>query len=137
MGNREVIGAIYEAFGRGDVPFILGQMREDVEWEHDTVDRGIPWILPGRGVADVGRFFAAAVAELEMRDFSVLGMLEGKDTVAVVARVHWIVKRTGRELRDYEVHLWTLDAEGRVARMKHLIDTAGHLAALGRLDAKG
>ena len=133
MGKRDTVKAIYEAFGRGDVAFILRQLRDDVEWEHDAVDRGIPWILPGRGRDNVERFFGVASSDLEPRAFEVRDLLEGEDTVAVVAAVHWIVKKTGRDLRDYEVHLWTFDREGRVARMKHFIDTAGHLAALRRL----
>ena len=31
--NLAVIGAIYEAFGRGDIPTILGHLADDVRWE--------------------------------------------------------------------------------------------------------
>jgi uncharacterized protein len=30
--NGRTIGAMYEAFGRGDVPYVLAQMVADVEW---------------------------------------------------------------------------------------------------------
>lgn len=129
MTNLDIVKGIYESFGRGDVPAILARLRDDVEWEHDNADHGIPWILPGRGRAHVGTFFAAVGQHLEPRGFAVAGLLEGDRTVAALVQSDWIVKRTQRSLHDAEVHLWTFDAEGRVARFRHVIDTAAHLAA--------
>jgi ketosteroid isomerase-like protein len=34
--HAKTVEAIYAAFGRGDIPGILGAPREDVEWEHDA-----------------------------------------------------------------------------------------------------
>jgi ketosteroid isomerase-like protein len=36
MGNLESVQAVYEAFGRGDVPAILGALADDVEWDQDA-----------------------------------------------------------------------------------------------------
>ncbi len=33
MSNLGTTQAIYEAFGRGDIPFILDQLADDVAWE--------------------------------------------------------------------------------------------------------
>jgi hypothetical protein len=33
--NVEAVKAIYESFGRGDVPGVLARLDPDVEWEHD------------------------------------------------------------------------------------------------------
>ena len=49
--HAKTVEAIYAAFGRGDIPGILGALREDVEWEHDAVDHGIPWLAPRQGRA--------------------------------------------------------------------------------------
>jgi ketosteroid isomerase-like protein len=43
--NIDTVKTIYENFQRGDVPAILARLHEDVEWEHDTVNHGIPWIV--------------------------------------------------------------------------------------------
>ncbi len=32
MSNKQTISAIYEAFLRGDIPFILNQLAGGVEW---------------------------------------------------------------------------------------------------------
>jgi ketosteroid isomerase-like protein len=34
----------------------------------------------------------------------------------------------GRRLRDEEMHLWTVNAAGRVTRFRHYLDTAKHIA---------
>jgi ketosteroid isomerase-like protein len=127
--NADTVRSIYAAFARGDVPAILEHIREDVVWEHDTHERGIPWIMPGRGREQVGRFFATIASLLEPRGFEVLNVLEGGGQVAAVTRVHWVVKATRKEFRDLEVHLWTFDAAGRVERFKHVIDSLEHWRA--------
>ncbi len=49
------VASIYEAFGRGDVPSILGALSEDVRWEewadNQTQASGVPWPPAGRGNA--------------------------------------------------------------------------------------
>ena len=35
----------------------------------------------------------------------------------------------GRSYRDEEVHLWTFNADGKVARLRHYLDTAKHIQA--------
>jgi len=39
------------------------------------------------------------------------------------------VKGTGRRYRDEELHLWTLNDDGKVTRLRHYTDTAKHIAA--------
>lgn len=38
MSNARTVPTIYEAFGRGDVPTILGHWTDDVEWERGAAD---------------------------------------------------------------------------------------------------
>jgi hypothetical protein len=39
--------------------------------------------------------------------------------------------------RDEELHLWTLDDDGQVVRMRHYVDTAKHIAAGAGEDTTG
>ena len=66
--HARTVEAIYAAFGRGDIPGILGALREDVEWEHDATDHGIPWLAPRQGRAQVMAFFEALRA-VDIRRF--------------------------------------------------------------------
>jgi ketosteroid isomerase-like protein len=54
MSNHlATVGAIYEAFGKGDIPTILGYMADDVrweEWDDNSAQRaGVPWLQPPPG----------------------------------------------------------------------------------------
>ena len=48
MSNIPTVQDIYAAFGRGDVPAILAQLAEDVDWEYGMADAGVPWLQPRR-----------------------------------------------------------------------------------------
>jgi ketosteroid isomerase-like protein len=116
---------IYEAFGRGDVPTILELLRPDVEWEHDTIDYAIPWLRPGRGRDHVAAFFGE-VAKLRFHAFIPEAFLSDRNHVAVFVRYDVTNAATGKRFAGVEVHYWTFDEEGRVARMKHFVDTLQH-----------
>ena len=70
--------AIYEAFGRGDVPAILDRLADDVLWEHwaDWTPHaaGVSWLRPRTGRAGAAEFFGI-VGTWTIRDFQVLDLL--------------------------------------------------------------
>lgn len=54
MGNNETVQEIYAAFGRGDVPTMLGHLADDVEWEDwpeswSPYAADVPWLRRLRG----------------------------------------------------------------------------------------
>lgn len=131
MSNHlATVGAIYEAFGKGDIPTILGCMADDVrweEWDDNSAQRaGVPWLQPRRSKDGVLAFFQV-MAGLQVLDFRVLSLMAGGNRVA--AEIEFQSPVTGRRLRDQEVHLWTFDDSGRVIRLRHYTDTAKHIAA--------
>lgn len=127
MGHLSTVQSIYEAFGRGDIPAILERLHPDVEWEHDSADHGVPWLAPRRGREAVLQFFEALQA-LEITRFEPLGFLAGQDQVAGTVRLHATHRVTGKEIRDLELHLFSFDAQGRVSRFRHFVDTFQHHA---------
>lgn len=134
MENGAKVQAIYEAFGRGDVPAILGGLADDVAWdawdEETSAQRaGIPWLAERRGRDAVGEFFASLGA-LEFHSFAPTGLIENGTSVAAQIAIDVTVKSTGRRFRDNEIHLWVFDGDGRVAAFRHYVDTGKHLAAV-------
>jgi uncharacterized protein len=133
MSNLATIQAIYEAFGRGDIPFILSKLSDDVQWEHwddnAAVSSGkIPYLKPRTGRAGAGEFFES-LASIDIKEFGVVNLMEGGNQVAGLCQIDFTVKATGKRVRDSEIHLWTLDKSGSVTGFRHYIDTAKHLAA--------
>ena len=129
--NVAAVQRIYEAFGRGDMPGILGELAEDVtfdQWADNHAQRaGVPWIAERRGHDGVMEFFGV-VGTLDISDFQVLSMMAGGDQVVVEVVIE---ARTpeGGHYRDEELHLWTFNADGKVSRLRHYTDTAKHMAA--------
>jgi ketosteroid isomerase-like protein len=129
--NLATISDIYAAFGRGDVPAILDRIAPDCRWEAWADNRaqraGVPTLQPRVGPAGVAEFFVA-VAQLQMHDFQLLDALASERQVVAEVEIEYTTP-TGKRLRDQELHLWTLDDQQRVIRMRHYVDTAKHIAA--------
>ncbi|MEJ2862149.1 nuclear transport factor 2 family protein [Actinomycetospora flava] len=133
---RAVVGAIYEAFGRGDVAAILERLAPDVAWDvwpDNFAQRAdVPHLRPRRGREEVAAFFGV-VAEQTLHDFSVQGLVADGITVVAIARVDFGTPNGGR-YADEELHLWTLGDDGLVHAFRHYADTAKHIAAVGGED---
>jgi ketosteroid isomerase-like protein len=130
MTPRETVHAIYQAFGRGDIPAILATLADDVAWEawadNSAQKAGVPWMAPRRGRAGAMQFFEL-VAQFQIHEFKVLSIMGNEQQVAV----EFIIEATapsGRRYRDEEMHLWTFGSDGKVTRLRHYLDTARHIA---------
>jgi uncharacterized protein len=128
---QAIVRAIYDAFGRGDIPGILAHLDDDVAWESWADNRaqqaGVPWLAARRGKAGAAEFFAV-VATMQIHDFQVLSIMSGGSQVAAEFVIEATVA-SGRRFRDEEMHLWTFNDAGKVVRMRHYTDTAKHIAA--------
>lgn len=127
-----VVSAIYEAFGRGDVPTILGFLADEVAWDADwagntAVDAGLDHLRARRGHAGVVEFFTA-VGACTMHEFRVLDLLASENQVVVEVVIDLGLPNGGR-VRDEELHRWRFGPDGKVVSLRHYVDTAKHLAA--------
>lgn len=122
---------IYAAFARGDINAIVDLLDDDVQWEPWTQNSAqaadVPWLRAGTGKAAAWRFFEE-VGRWKFEDFRVLGLMASDSQVAAEAVVDAIVPG-GKRLRDEEMHLWNVNAAGKVTRFRHYADTAKHIAA--------
>jgi ketosteroid isomerase-like protein len=125
------VQGLYEAFGRGDVPAILGMLSEDVAFDRWADNHGqaagVPWLTERHGHEGAGEFFGV-VGTLDMADFQVLSLMAGGDQVVAEVVIEFTTPEGGH-LRDEELHLWTFGDDGKVKRLRHYTDTAKHMAA--------
>lgn len=127
MSNIETVKAIYEAFGKGDIPFILSCLDDNVEWDSWTVENSaqkadIPWMKKRIGKDDVAEFFKVT-GTMGIFQFDILSFMEGENQVTAEIVVG------SKYFTDETLHLWTFNNEGKITRMRHYIDTAKHIAA--------
>lgn len=128
MGNTDVVGRIYEAFGRGDVPGILEHLAEDVEWEYGVNSTEVPGLQPRRGRDEVPAFFEA-LSGVEIHRFEPKAFFESGNIVVVLIDFEGTVKATGQKVLDEdEVHIWHFE-DGKVVRFRHRADTHQHHVA--------
>jgi ketosteroid isomerase-like protein len=133
MSNLATVGAIYEAFGKGDVPTILSHLAPDVAWEswrsNSAQQAGVPAMKARSAAQDVGGFFEI-VGSWTTNDFRVLSMMEGPNQVAVEVEADFTLPN-GNRIEDQEIHLWTFNEAGKVSRFRHYLDTAKQIRASG------
>ncbi len=126
MSKTEIINAIYEAFGRGDVPTILSHLDENVDWEkwddNFIQKTDVPYMRCIKGRDNVAAFFGE-VGKLGVKNFNVISVMEGPDKVAVQFQIET------EFFSDDEIHLWTFNPDGKITAFRHYLDTAKHLAA--------
>lgn len=128
--NTETIQTIYAAFGRRDVPAILGNVTDDTRWSFNGARPEVAWHGPWSGKANLPGFFQAMAEHVDFIAFEPRAFHAVGDQVFVPLRIAYAVKRTGKRVDQEQLHWWTLDASGKVARMVHFEDTAQVLAAV-------
>jgi ketosteroid isomerase-like protein len=123
VGNIGTVQKIYDAFGKGDIPAILGYLSEDVEWEYGGDATGLPWLQHRRGRAQVAGFFED-LAALDIQRFQPTTFLESGNIVVVLIQLEFVMRATERRVgEEDEVHIWYFDDSGKVRRFRHRLDT--------------
>lgn len=127
MNNLETVKAIYEAFGKGDIPFILSCLDENVAWEkwdsNHAQTSGVPYMQEKNSIAGVTEFFVE-VGKLGITSFDVVSIMDGGNSIAV--QFDLVSERFGKE---EEMHLWNFNENGKIIAFRHYLDTAKHIAA--------
>lgn len=135
MSNLETVKAIYDAFGKGDIPFILSCLDENVAWEkwnnNHAQNSGVPYMQEKTNPNDVVEFFVE-VGKLGITSFDVVSIMEGENSIAV--QFDLVSDRFGQE---EEMHLWKFNGEGKITAFRHYLDTAKHIAANERYKSAG
>jgi ketosteroid isomerase-like protein len=126
--NGHTIAAMYEAFGRGDVPFVLDRIAPEVEWI-ETEAQSVPVHGQSSTPQEVlENVFAKIPEHFETFELRAELWIEKDGDVVVTGR---IVARTrsGRDLDAPYAHVFTL-RDGKVTRNDNFHDTALWIEAL-------
>jgi ketosteroid isomerase-like protein len=128
--NVALVRGIYEAFGKGDVPAVLGAMSPEIEWAEAEnfiyADRS-----PYRGHdAVVAGVFARLATEWDGFAAAPESFVDGGDTIIVFGRYGGTYKATGRSLDAWMAHVWRIE-DGRAVAFRQLVDTLAAARATG------
>jgi ketosteroid isomerase-like protein len=120
--NVALIKGIYEAFGRGDVPAVLGAMSPAIVWNEAEnfpyADRN-PYVGPE---AVAGGVFGRIMQEWD--GFAVVPeeILDAGDTIVALGRYLGAFKATGKHQRTQMAHIWRVK-DGKAVQFQQYADT--------------
>jgi ketosteroid isomerase-like protein len=130
MTNREIIMALYAAFGRGDIDAIVSLMADDIIW-HEAESNKLADRNPYVGAqAVVDGVFARVGEDFEEFTVEVGQMVEDSDTVVMQGRYRARARASGAEINPQIVHWWTVK-NGKIATFQQHVDTFMLAKALG------
>ena len=97
--------AVYEAFGRGDLPAILDVVTDDVDWASEPDSTTAPWHGVRHGKAELPGFFTALADTAEVLEFTPLAFTASDTDVMAVIRFAIKVRATGKST-TMDLHHW-------------------------------
>lgn len=116
-----LVQSVYAAFGRGDLPALLGLMDDGIEWQF-CADRGAPVTGTAKGKGQVGEWFGAVAASEDIQAFEPLRFLAGPDHVTVIGRERTVLRATGKTFETEWVHVWRVGG-GRITQFWGMLDS--------------
>jgi len=124
MTPKETIDAIYAAFGRADIPFILSQVAPDAVWRQP----GVPWGGDYCGPAGAGEFFSKLNAVVKTTGFEVEENLDVGNNVVSFGYYTSKNRTTGKTSRARFIFRWQV-TNGKVTLYDAVVDSASVVAA--------
>ena len=127
--NTKIIQTAYAAFGRGDIPALLNQLSDKVDWQAVVgVGPNVPTGGRRVGHAQVKQFFSQLVESVEFKRFEPREFIAERDKVVVLGSYEGVAKKTGRAFKSDWVMVYTI-ADGKVAHFREYADVVAITAA--------
>ena len=122
LSNAEKTKQAYEAFGRGDLPFIIAQLHPDCIWEVAGAPE-IPFAGIYHGPDDVMNFFQKLNEHVEFTEMTPEHHFEVGNTVITTGRWSIIVRKTGKPVSTLFTMYDEYNEEGKIVHFRDCYDT--------------
>ena len=127
--NTKVVQDAYAAFGRGDIPALLGFMTDDIHWRPVIGTAGhVPFSGERKGKAGVAEFFKQVSDAEDFQQFEPREFVAQGDKVVALGHYRAVTKATGKTFESDFAMVFTLRG-GKVATFQEFTDSAGVNAA--------
>ncbi len=124
MDNVSLLKSLYDAFGRGDIPTVLGAMSPEIKWfeaeNNPYMPSGEAWVGPD---AVLNNLFVKLGTEWDSFTVHPKSFYDAGNTVIVEARYSGTYKATGKSMNTQVCHVWDVK-DGKVTRFQQYADTA-------------
>jgi len=123
VSNVKVAKDIYEAFGRGDIPAVLGMFHPEIEWReaegHPYQPDGSAWVGPQ---AILEELFMRIGAEWEGFTVNVRSLHDAGEYVAMEGRYTGLYKPSDKRLDAQVCHVLRF-RDGKLLSFQQYVDT--------------
>ena len=119
LDRVRAVQEIYGAFGRGDVAAIQGRARGDTQWDFNGGRAEVPWHRPVKTRAEIAGFLGAFGSSNEVHRFEPREFIHSGRHVVVEVHLEYTVRATKRRVVQDQLHWWSFDDQGQVARLRH------------------
>ena len=124
MDNVGLLKSLYDAFGRGEIPTVLGAMSPDIRWSQAEGNpyrpSGEAWVGPDTVLNNLFMRLGAEWDGFSVHPKSFYGA--GKNVI-VEARYSGKYKATGKSIDAQVCHIWDVK-DGKITRFQQYVDTA-------------
>lgn len=124
MSNLGVIRSVYDAFGKGDLPTVVGAFDPRIEWREAE---GNPYEMSGKawigGDAITQNLFVKLVEDWDGFTVTPASFHDAGDSVVAEGRYTGTHKGTGKSINMQFCHIWKLSG-GKVTSFQQYCDTA-------------
>jgi ketosteroid isomerase-like protein len=132
MNNIATVKDLYQAFNRGDLPYVMERFGE-LESSGVVADaqKRAPWHFALKGKKDLQRYFEALMGAMEPMGLEARDFAEAGDLVYARLSQKWKVRATGKVLAMRDgVHVFRF-RDGRCVEWRAYEDTALSCEAIG------
>lgn len=120
MSNGVVISGVYEAFGTGNIPAVLGAFDENISWtEAEGFMYGGTYVGPNAVLENV---FMRLGTEWEGFSAVPHQVIDGGDSVVGLGTYSGKYLKTGKSMSVPFAHVWTL-RDGKIVKFVQYTDT--------------
>lgn len=131
MSGAELLASLYDAFGRGDVPTVLGAMDPEIRWHeaegNPYMPSGEAWVGPD---AIVQNLFAKLGDDWDGFTVHPKSFHDAGNVVVVEGRYVGTHGVTGKSLDAQFCHVWSVE-NGKITKFQQYVDTGKLQEAMG------
>lgn len=131
MDNVSLLRNLYDAFGRGDIPAVLGAMSPTIKWceaeSNPYMPSGEAWVGPDAVLENLLMKLGAEWDGFTVHPRTFHG---AGDSVIVEARYSGTYKATGKSMDAQVCHVWDVE-NGKLTRFQQYVDTAKLQSTMG------
>jgi ketosteroid isomerase-like protein len=126
MTPRQTIESVYDAFGRGDIPHIVGLVAPTAVWRQSSM---VPWGGVFTGPEGAAEFFSKLDAAAETTGFAARENVEVGDEVFSFGTYQCTIRATGKSAAMDWMFRWRVE-DGRIVLFDSYVDSAVITAAM-------